>query len=111
MPDLNNGIQEQNTHLFQPGNTIGKKGGRPKGAKNILPRIRDRVFHEVYKRSLKEVSTETLLKFVAASLPKDMTLALSKPPEINYISNVPRPELEHITTTDVVPITCNGNGS
>jgi hypothetical protein len=84
------------------GNTLGKKGGRPKGAKNILPKIRDRVFKEVYRRDLKVVSTETLLKFVAATLPKDMTLALSKPTEITYVSNTPRPELTQ--NNELVPI-------
>lgn len=97
-PILNGQVVNLGKHKFAPGNRFGNLGGRPTGAKNILPKIRDRVFNEVYKRDLSKVSTEKLLQFVAATLPKDMTLAVSRPPEINYISQVPRPELEHVVT-------------
>jgi hypothetical protein len=43
---------------------------------------------------LQGVDTATLIKFAAACLPKDMTLAVNTPPEITYISQVPRPSLE-----------------
>lgn len=84
--------------MFKPGNQYGK--GRPRGSKNTLPAIRDRLFrillHRIVKdKDLDSVTTETLIKFASACLPKDMTLAVNKPPEINYFSNVPRPEIEN----------------
>ena len=84
---------------FQSGNTIGKLGGRPAGAKNRLPIIRDRVFKILSARLLSsaevaKISTESLLKFAAGCLPKDLSLAISRPTEIQYISNVPRPAID-----------------
>jgi hypothetical protein len=102
---------------FQPGNTKtaewGKLGGRPKGAKNTLPIIRDKLFRILLRRITREkdletVDTATLIKFASACLPKDMTLAVQRPAEINYISNVPRPEVDN----ECVPIIShddNGN--
>ena len=84
---------------FQKGNTTGKLGGRPAGAKNRLPIIRDRVFKILSARLLSsaevaKISTESLLKFAAGCLPKDLSLAINKPTEIQYISNVPRPAID-----------------
>lgn len=83
--------------MFEKGNKLGQ--GRPKGAKNTLPLIRDKLFGILLKRiqkdsKLESVDTSTLIKFVASSLPKDMSLSVTREPEITYISNVPRPELE-----------------
>ncbi len=82
--------------MFQPGNKFGK--GRPPGSKNTLWKIKDRLFRILLRRIVKDkdldsVSTETLIKFASACLPKDFSLAVNRPPEINYISNVPRPEI------------------
>ena len=83
---------------FCAGNILGRTGGRPKGAKNTLPIIRDKLFRILLRRitsdkDLEAVDTATLIKFASACLPKDMSLAITKDPVINYISNVPRPEL------------------
>jgi hypothetical protein len=40
---------------------------------------------------LQDVDTSTLIKFISANLPKDMSLNVTRPPDITYISNVPRP--------------------
>ena len=85
---------------FCAGNTLGRSGGRPKGAKNTLPIIRDKLFRILLRRitsekDLESVDTATLIKFASACLPKDMSLAITKDPVITYISNVPRPELQN----------------
>ena len=89
--------------MFQKGNKLGS--GRPKGAKNTLPIIRDKLFRILLRRitsdkDLEGVDTATLIKFASACLPKDMSLAITKDPVITYISNVPRPELNN----EYVPI-------
>jgi hypothetical protein len=81
---------------FKPGQEAGP--GRPKGSKNTLPIIRDKLFRILLRRitsnkDLESVDTATLIKFASACLPKDMSLAISKDPTITYISNVPRPDL------------------
>jgi len=81
---------------FAPGNKLSQ--GRPKGAKNTLPIIRDKLFRILLRRitsekDLESVDTTTLIKFAAACLPKDMSLNVSRDPVITYISNVPRPEV------------------
>jgi len=82
--------------MFTPGHKLAT--GRPKGAKNTLPIIRDKLFRILLRRitsdkDLEGVDTATLIKFASACLPKDMSLAISKDPNIIYVSNVPRPEL------------------
>jgi hypothetical protein len=84
--------------MFEKGNKLSQ--GRPKGAKNTLPLIRDKLFAILLQRikndkKLESVDTATLVKFVASSLPKDMSLAISKDPTITYISNVPRPDVQN----------------
>ena len=81
---------------------VGHKGGpgRPKGAVNTLPIIRDQLFNILLKRikvdkKLEKVDTATLIKFCQAALPKDLSLSVNRPAEINYISNVPRPEVDN----------------
>jgi len=81
--------------MFEKGNKLAS--GRPKGSKNTLPIIRDKLFRILLRRitsnkDLESVDTATLIKFASACLPKDMSLAISKDPTITYISNVPRPE-------------------
>ena len=83
---------------FKPGQQAGP--GRPKGSKNTLPIIRDKLFRILLRRitsnkDLESVDTATLIKFASACLPKDMSLAISKDPTITYISNVPRPEMNN----------------
>jgi hypothetical protein len=81
--------------MFEKGNKYGT--GRPKGARNTLPIIRDKLFRILLRRitsekDLESVDTTTLIKFAAACLPKDMSLSVNRDPNITYISNVPRPE-------------------
>ena len=83
---------------FQPGHHLAT--GRPKGSKNQLPRIRDKLFNLLLRRlardrELESVDTSTLIKFCSACLPKDMSLSVNRQPDITYISNVPRPELQN----------------
>ena len=83
---------------FKPGQEAGP--GRPKGSKNTLPIIRDKLFRILLRRitsdkDLEGVDTATLIKFASACLPKDMSLAISKDPTITYISNVPRPDMQN----------------
>jgi len=93
--------------LFQKGNTYGKLGGRPKNSKSLLPKIRDRVFNILSKRLLRKeevdkISTEALLKFASNCLPKDMSLQVLRDPDITYVSNIPRPELENKVREGVI---------
>lgn len=81
--------------MFKPGNKYGK--GRPPKSRNNLPTIRDRLFRILLKRIVKDkdlasVSTSELIRFCSAVIPKDMSLNVSRDPQINYISMVPRPE-------------------
>lgn len=81
---------------FQKGHNLSQ--GRPKGAKNTLPKIRDKLFSILLTRikddkKLEGVDTATLIKFASACLPKDMSLSVNRDPNITYISNVPRPEV------------------
>lgn len=83
---------------FKPGQAPGP--GRPKGSKSTLPIIRDKLFRILLRRitsdkDLEGVDTATLIKFASACLPKDMSLAITKDPVINYISNVPRPDIQN----------------
>ena len=83
---------------FVKGDTNINRNGRPKEAKSTLPLLRDKLFALALRRmkkdpELQDVDNITLIKFIAANLPKDMSLAITKDPVINYISNVPRPEL------------------
>jgi hypothetical protein len=83
---------------FKPGYAGGP--GRPKGSKNTLPIIRDKLFRILLRRitserDLESVDTTTLIKFAAACLPKDMSLSVNRDPQITYISNVPRPEVNN----------------
>ena len=84
--------------MFEKGNKLAS--GRPKGSKNTLPIIRDKLFRILLRRitsnrDLESVDTATLIKFASACLPKDMSLAISKDPTITYISNVPRPDMQN----------------
>jgi hypothetical protein len=48
----------------------------------------------VKDKDLEDVSTEALIKFVGSCLPKDMSLSVTRPTQVTYISNIPRAELE-----------------
>ena len=96
--------------MFEKGNKLAS--GRPKGSKNTLPIIRDKLFRILLRRitsnkDLESVDTATLIKFASACLPKDMSLAISKDPTITYISNVPRPD----TINEYVPIKIEHNNN
>lgn len=74
---------------------LGKRGGRPKGSKNLLPIIRERVLQALERRisadkTLKDVSSADLIRFVSGIMPKDLSLRVSATP-IQYISATPRP--------------------
>ena len=80
---------------FQKG-TIANKGGRPKGARNKLTVVKDHLVAILSKRlsdknELKNISTETLVRFVGQIVPKDLSLKVA--PDIQYITNTPRPDL------------------
>ena len=92
---------------FVKGHTI-RSGGRPKGSKNTLPIIRDKLFRILLRRithekDLETVDTATLIKFASACLPKDMTLAVQRPTDITYVSNTPRPEIPETLQVVHVP--------
>lgn len=77
---------------FEKGNNYGK--GRPKGTKNLLPEVRQRVLQALQKRisadkALTDVSTEVLIRFLASIAPKEIGVSVT--PQITYISNTPRP--------------------
>jgi len=83
---------------FKPGQEAGP--GRPKGSKNTLPIIRDKLFRILLRRitsdkDLEGVDTATLIKFASACLPKDLSLAVSNDRVIEYHSNVPRPDMQN----------------
>jgi len=92
---------------FVKGDKNINRSGRPKGAKSTLPLLRDKLFALALRRmkrdpELQDVDNNTLIKFIAANLPRDMSLSLQRPQEINYISNVPRPvdNIEYIPIND-----------
>ena len=76
------GIDPQ-TGRFQPGNTVSRKGGRPKGSRNKLGEafVSDLYQHwqangvEVLERAAKEKPAD-YLKVVASILPKDIKVSL-----------------------------------
>ena len=76
---------------FTAGHTISKGIGRPKGSKNILPIIREKVLNKLHYRikELDKIAVEELLSFAKAIMPKDVTLNVV--PNISYISSCPRP--------------------
>lgn len=79
-------------YFFKKGNTYGK--GRPQGSAKQIETIRRRILRVVQRRIFHEkdlhtVSTTDLLKFLATIMPKDLGIKVT-PPEINYISNIPR---------------------
>ena len=84
--------------MFEKGNKLGS--GRPKGAKNTLPIIRDKLFRILLRRitsdkDLEGVDTATLIKFASACLPKDMSLSVNRDPSFTYISQTPRPDVQN----------------
>jgi len=83
---------------FVKGDVNINRKGRPQKSKAMLPLLRDKLFALALKRmkrdpEMESLTNETLVRFIAANLPKDMSLAITKDPTITYISNVPRPEL------------------
>ena len=90
---------------FVKGDTNINRNGRPKEAKSTLPLLRDKLFALALRRmkkdpELQDVDNTTLIKFIAANLPRDMSLSVNRDPSFSYISQVPRPEL----TNEYVPI-------
>ena len=72
---------------FTKGHKLSK--GRPKGSKNILPLIKDKVLAKLYSR-IKELDTvdiEELLSFARNIMPKDVSIKVA--PDIQYITNTP----------------------
>lgn len=89
---------------FKKGNQEFKKRV---SKKNLLPLIRERVLKALDKRlvidkELRTVNTVDLLKFAQSIMPKDLSIRVT--PDIQYISNTPRPdnliELEKIETNN-----------
>jgi len=77
---------------FQKGN---KLGGRPKGAKNLIPHIRERILNLLDKRlsskTLDDISTEALVRFASSVMPKEQRLTFDR--IIEYITTTSRPAL------------------
>tara|TARA_Y100000310_G_scaffold341811_1_gene442247 strand:- start:3219 stop:3650 length:432 start_codon:yes stop_codon:yes gene_type:complete len=77
---------------------INNPKGRPKGSKNKLTDVKDKLVEILNARigltagphALSEVSTESLIRFASTIMPKDMSIKVA--PDITYISNTPRPE-------------------
>lgn len=90
---------------FVKGDVNINRKGRPQKGKALLPLLRDKLFALALKRmkrdpEMQDLSNETLVRFIAANLPRDMSLNVSRDPVINYISHVPRPAV----TNEYVPI-------
>jgi len=79
---------------FQKGHKLAT--GRPKGSKNVLPIIREKVLNKLHKRinELDGVKVEELLDFAKSVMPKDLSIRIA--PDVQYLSNTPRPEVEVI---------------
>jgi hypothetical protein len=78
---------------------INRKGAPQKG-KAMLPLLRDKLFALALKRmkrdpEMESLTNETLVRFIAANLPKDLSLAVSNDRVIEYHSNVPRPDMQN----------------
>lgn len=78
---------------FQKGH---KNGGRHT-TKNLLPIIREKALRVLNKRlaiakELNDLPTVDLLRFASNIMPKDLSLRVS--PDVQYVSQTPRPELE-----------------
>lgn len=87
--------------MFQKGNQLAKGRGRPKKSKNILPMIRDSVLNEAYRRIktkqfFDDIPNVEFIRFVEKVLPKENTLKIQ--PDIQYITNTPRPQVENDVT-------------
>lgn len=79
---------------FQPGNQNAVGHGRPKRGKNSLESIRRKVLYMLEhrlnnKQVADSISTEDLLRFCQSLMPRDISLKVA--PDIQYISNTPRP--------------------
>jgi len=97
---------------FVKGDPNINRKGRPFKAKQTLPLLRDKLFALALRRmkkdpELQDVDNNTLIKFIAANLPRDMSLNVSRDPVINYISHVPRPAV----TNGYVPIKIDNDNS
>ena len=44
---------------------------------------------------LQDVDNTTLIKFIAANLPRDMSLSVNRDPSFTYISQTPRPDVQN----------------
>ena len=80
---------------FQKGNQLAKNRT---STKNLLPIIRERVLKATNKRimidkMLSKIEDVELLRFAMSIMPKDISIKVS--PDIQYISNTPRP-MTHI---------------
>ena len=86
---------------FKKGDKRINSKGRPKGSKNKLTVVKDNLVN-ILSRKLKDpkeiakLDINTLIRFTGTILPKD--LALKVAPDIQYISNTPRPEIVDKTT-------------
>ena len=83
---------------FLPGNTAARGHGRPERSRKQLEQIRRRIYRIVKRRIYREkdletVSTNDLLKFLASTMPKEQ-VGGGVAGVINYISNIPRGEVE-----------------
>ena len=83
---------------FQSGSS-GNPKGRPKGAVGKWRESRERIIKELSRRNIKTITTQDLLKAYIALSPKETKLSLK--PDIDFISEVPRPQVEAKPTKKV----------
>ena len=81
---------------FEKGQS-GNPGGRPKGSKNKLTLVKDKLVQIALSRFndpevWKEIPPGDLMRFIASITPKDMSIKVS--PDITYVSHTPRPQEE-----------------
>jgi len=74
----------------------GNPSGRKKGSKNKLTQAKDNLIKLLNTRlknagNLDDVSTESLIRFASAVMPKDVSMRIS--PDLQYVSQTPRPSL------------------
>lgn len=96
--EINNlGNPNLSKYYFKKGNKLG--AGRPGRSKSQIETIRRRILFVVKKRIFREkdldtVTTSELLKFLAQIMPKEMGVLSVQAPQVTYISNIPREEME-----------------
>ncbi len=87
--------------VFQKGNTLG---GRPKGSKNKLTEMKDKIVQALSYRfmndeHISDVTTSELVKFVQAISPKELGVRVGR--DLTYITETPRPKAVQSETSPI----------